>query len=498
MPAARRIAQAYRSPRHQEDLEQVAYLGLTKAAERFEPARGVQFLSYATPTIHGELKRYLRDHGWDVHVPRPLQERALRARQARDALAVELGRPPSTGEIAERLGEEPERVDEALLVMTARSAHSLEALSEHAERAPSVASQAVRPSGAEADGFERVLEREALRSALATLSEDERYTIGLRYLEELTQDEIANRTGVSQMTVSRRLSRALARARRYGENGHAASPRLPEREPGDAPADRSLIVPVLDRDPDLGAALSPEEFERARRVAVAAALIRPIGSWPIETRHLRGDGLGLLLLAGLLVRKLTVQGQTCAEVLGPGDVVPPGRLTDPASSLGMEVSWEVVDGLQVAVLDNDFGRRVARWPAITAAVAERTATRAHWLSFQLSVCRLRRVDERVLLLLWHFANRWGRVTARGFEVHMPLTHGQLALMVGARRPPVTTAIRLLTDAGLIDRPAPGRWLLLGTPPAEFRLGCTRDRGDAPSHGRCAGHEELPAERRLAG
>jgi RNA polymerase sigma-70 factor (sigma-B/F/G subfamily) len=481
MPAARRIAQAYRSPRHQEDLEQVAYLGLAKAAERFEPARGVQFLSYATPTIHGEIKRYLRDHGWDVHVPRPLQERARRARQARDALTAELGRAPRINEIAERLGEEADSVREALQVMTARSAHSLESLSEHAEgTAPP---RALAMKAAESDGFESVLERAALRSALATLPEDERYTIGLRYIEELTQDEIASRTGVSQMTVSRRLNRALDRVRRYGENKHVPKPHAPAHASNGRPVERSLIVPVLDRDPDLGAALSAEEYERARRLAAAAALTYPTGRWSVESGDWGADGFGLLLLAGLLVRKVTVQGQTCAEVLGPGDIVQPGQVALPGSSLAAEVSWEVVDALQLAVLDGGFVSRVARWPAIAVAVAKRVAMRTHWLSFQLSICRLRRIDERLLLLLWHFANRWGRVTARGVQVRLPLTHGLLALMIGARRPPVTTAIRLLTDAGSIDRPAPAEWLLLGSPPAELGLASTAElEADAHSPG----------------
>jgi hypothetical protein len=228
-------------------------------------------------------------------------------------------------------------------------------------------------------------------------------------------------------------------------------------------------VSVLDRDPDLGEDLGPEEFALARHQAVARVLRYPKGRWSAgQSAFDRAGALGLLVTEGLLVRKVTVGDRTCAELLGPGDVTQPWLRSGPDSSVGTEVNWQVAQPLTVALLDRGFAGRVARWPELPAAVARRLMLRVHWLSFHLAVCHMRRVDDRLLMVLWHFADRWGRVTPSGVHIDIALTHRLLALVVGARRPSVTASVRELIQSGRIEPQSGSRWVLHGDPPAELR------------------------------
>ena len=218
MPFARRIAREYSTPRHREDVEQVAYLALVKAMDRFDPAHGNSFVTYAAPTIAGEIKNYFRDHSWDVHVPRRLQDRALQARRVCNELTGELGRPPGVDEIAARLDADAKSVSEALRAAEARDTKSLDRTVDRGDSEGSAIAD-VATRGIEDQGFARVVDRAALRDALGRLSEQERQVLGLRFLYELSQSEIAARIGVSQMQVSRLLRRATERI-----GGSAAGP----------------------------------------------------------------------------------------------------------------------------------------------------------------------------------------------------------------------------------------------------------------------------------
>lgn len=232
---------------------------------------------------------------------------------------------------------------------------------------------------------------------------------------------------------------------------------------------RILAVRLLERDPDLGGRLSPAAFQTARDEVLARVVRFPRGPWTVRPDDFDGaENLGLLLIEGMLVRNVTVGRRTCAELLGPGDVTQPWLLAGPDASIGTEVDWRIAQPLRMAVLDRGFIVRAARWPAISAAVARRVMLRVHWLSFHLAVCHLRRVDDRILLVLWHFADRWGRVTPRGVEIDLPLTHSLLAAVAGAHRPSVTVAVRSLTEAGLIEPRPRSRWLLHGEPPEELQ------------------------------
>lgn len=209
MPLARWVARRYGSGDMAEDVRQVAYLGLVKAVDRFDPDRGTSFTSFGIPTIAGEVRRHFRDCGWDVHVPRGLQERVERVRRTRDALTGELGRLPSVAELATELGIAPEAVLEAIGATKAFDAASLDSPFESS--APGMPeSTEPQPLLGDLDaGFERVLERDFVRVALATLSERKRQMIALRFFAEQTQPQIAARYGVSAMQVCRLLREAL-------------------------------------------------------------------------------------------------------------------------------------------------------------------------------------------------------------------------------------------------------------------------------------------------
>lgn len=247
-------------------------------------------------------------------------------------------------------------------------------------------------------------------------------------------------------------------------------------------SERRTLVAVLDSDPDLAEDLDSEQLRIARQHALAELVSVPAGRWLIAPDDIDGvANLGLLLVDGLLAREVTVGDYTCAELLGPGDVLQPWLRIGPDNSVASEVDWEVVEPAEVAVLGRRFLKRIAPWPEISAAIARRLMQRSHWLAFHLAVCGLRRIDDRLLIVLWHFADRWGTVTPEGVRINVRLTHDVLAAVIGARRPSVTTALRRLIEGDRI-RPRPrSRWLLLGPPPLELQE--VHNRSRRPAKGR---------------
>ena len=189
-----------------DDLVQVGYLGLLKAIDRFDPERGLEFTTYATPTILGEIKRHFRDKGWSVRVPRRLQELSAKVNQATDALTTELQRSPKIEEIAEYLDASVDEVLEAMESSSAYSSVPLEgAGGGEGEDAPSVIDRYATEDTALTFTDDRLV----IEDALKTFSPRERAVIELRFLEGMTQIEIAERLGISQVQVSRLLRRTL-------------------------------------------------------------------------------------------------------------------------------------------------------------------------------------------------------------------------------------------------------------------------------------------------
>ncbi len=209
-PLARSLARRYaRSSVPQEDLVQIAYLGLVKAIDRFDPDRGGTLQAFAVPTVLGELRRYFRDSGWGAHVPRGAKEMALKVREARDRLTNETGQAPTANRLAEFMEVDLEEVIEGLQALRAYETAPLEATTDADDDSGAI----VSVLGTEEHGYKQVEDRVLLESALSTLSDRKRHILKMRFNEELTQSQIAERIGCSQMQVSRVLSAALCELR---------------------------------------------------------------------------------------------------------------------------------------------------------------------------------------------------------------------------------------------------------------------------------------------
>jgi RNA polymerase sigma-B factor len=211
LPFAEALARRYRTAREpHEDLEQVAGMGLVKAVDRFDPARGVPFKGFAAPTILGELKRHFRDRVWTVRVPRSIQEGIADVDAATADLIAELQRTPSVREIAARLGRDETDVLEILEANQKRRPSSIDRTlrSDDEDSAP-----VADLIGAEDQGFELVEGRLAIEQEMPVLDDRERRVIALRFGGDMTQSQIAAEIGCSQMQVSRILRRALDKLR---------------------------------------------------------------------------------------------------------------------------------------------------------------------------------------------------------------------------------------------------------------------------------------------
>lgn len=225
-------------------------------------------------------------------------------------------------------------------------------------------------------------------------------------------------------------------------------------------------VRVLDEDLELAAAVPQDSFREARIAAVAPLLEVPKGSWtPPSTPRDGGKDFGLLILRGLLLRDIELAGRSFVELRGPEDLLRPWDDASEISSLHARITWTAREPTRLAWLDADFATSVSPWAEITSALLARATRRARLLSFRLAIVELRHVDLRVLLLLWHLADRWGQVSGEGIRLNLQLTHDLIARMVGAHRTSVTVALQKLADEGRIAR-AGRTWVLLGPPPEE--------------------------------
>ena len=210
MPFARRLAGRYADVNEPyDDLIQVASLGLLNAIDRFDPTKGIPFIGFASPTILGELKRHFRDKVWTVRVPRGIHDLLARVERASADLSLDLQRSPTVPEIAARLGVEVGEILEALEAKERRRTLSL-------DRPPTQGDEeegAAEWLGDEDQGYASVEDRLAMEAALPELSGRAREALKLRFIDDLTQSEIAARLGISQMQVSRILRRTLAAIR---------------------------------------------------------------------------------------------------------------------------------------------------------------------------------------------------------------------------------------------------------------------------------------------
>lgn len=229
------------------------------------------------------------------------------------------------------------------------------------------------------------------------------------------------------------------------------------------------VISLVDADPDLADLLGEGEAERARREALTRVQRLSPGAWDAAAAQEPAEHhRGFLIVDGLLSRTVEVMGRRCVELVGHGDVMRPWQWDDTGSHVRAEVGWTVLEPARLAVLDHGLVLRMVPWPQLGLELFNRGTRRAHHLAVALAIAHHQRVDDRLLLTLWHLAERWGRVHPDGIVVPLPLGHQRLADLIGAQRQSVTTALGGLTRDGTISRREHGDWVLHGEPPAELR------------------------------
>ena len=248
---------------------------------------------------------------------------------------------------------------------------------------------------------------------------------------------------------------------------HDARTRRPRGYDGHVAAN---VTNVLLEDPDLAGNLTGERLRRAQRDLIAATIVAREGQWDpeAEAEGARG-GVGLLLLDGMIVRRVGRTGRHGAELLGPGDLMRPWEHDGEDVTLPFDSTFQVVEEARLAVLDLRFATRAAPYPEVTAALVGRAMQRSRTLAVNMAIAHYPRIDQRLLMLLWHMADRWGRVTRDGIRIPLRVTHQTLGDLVAARRPSVTSALRQLADEGRVSR-SDDAWVLHGDPPVELYAG----------------------------
>jgi CRP/FNR family transcriptional regulator, cyclic AMP receptor protein len=223
---------------------------------------------------------------------------------------------------------------------------------------------------------------------------------------------------------------------------------------------------VLREDAELGEAVSAEHREQAIAECLAETVGLARGRWRAGGEPTLRDGIGLLVLDGLLLRRVGIDGRFGAELLGDGDLLRPWQGDDPASILSHTTGWRVLEATRLALLDGPAAQRMAAYPALTGKLVGRALERSRNLAVNMAIVQQARVTTRLHMLLWHMANRWGRVRSEGVIVPLHLTHSVLGDLVAARRPTVTSALSELARKELVRTSGRG-WLLFGDPPGEL-------------------------------
>jgi CRP/FNR family transcriptional regulator, cyclic AMP receptor protein len=223
---------------------------------------------------------------------------------------------------------------------------------------------------------------------------------------------------------------------------------------------------VLAEDPDLSEAIPASQRDRATRECLAQLLVVPVGRWRASQEVTERDGIGLLVLHGLLIRRVGVDGRFGAELLGIGDLLRPWQGEDHPPMLPISTGWRVIEPARIAVLDPPFARHIGRYPQLGDRLVGRAVQRSRNLAVNMAIVHHARVDVRLHMLFWHLAARWGRVRSDGVHLRLRLTHSVLSDLTAARRPTVTSALSELAKSGLVRAEADG-WLLASKPPGEL-------------------------------
>jgi CRP-like cAMP-binding protein len=239
---------------------------------------------------------------------------------------------------------------------------------------------------------------------------------------------------------------------------HASGPGLLSRH-------ASETAVVLQHDRELGEAVPADARGAAERSSVARVVRVAHGEWDArgQAEASRG-GHGLLVLSGLLVRRVGLNDRIAAELLGPGDLLRPLEHDGEEATLPFEAAWRVLDPLRLAVLDGRWAARTAPFPQVGIALTARAMVRSRRLANMFVIASYPHLEDRLGLLMWELADRYGTVRPDGVHVPIPMTHGVLSELAVARRPSVSAALSRLAGAGAVER-LPDGWLLHGDPPA---------------------------------
>jgi CRP/FNR family transcriptional regulator, cyclic AMP receptor protein len=223
---------------------------------------------------------------------------------------------------------------------------------------------------------------------------------------------------------------------------------------------------VLEVDPELARRIPPSRVYEARRRLVAPLQTLSPGFCDVpddnEPMH-----LGYLVIEGLLARDVVLAGHVSTELLGEGDLVQSWAASSDETLIHYRVYWHVLSRVKLAILDGEFARTLVHWPQVLAVILERANRRALHMSIHQALLQLSPVETRLLVLFWHLAGRWGRVTPKGVLLPLALTHQVMGQLVGCQRASVTTALKSVSASGLVERLADGGWLLHGEPPDEL-------------------------------
>jgi len=229
----------------------------------------------------------------------------------------------------------------------------------------------------------------------------------------------------------------------------------------------AAVVRILEVDPALADGLDEQTRALAAEHALARVETIAPGLWrsSLASQADHRD-FGLLVLEGVIGRRVELDGGRSAfiELIGEGDLISPWRRDTRHVSLRSQEQLKVLTKTSVALLDRRFALSIARWPEITAHLIDRAIQRNRSLAFHAAASHLTRVELRLMVTLWHVADRWGRVTPEGVVIPLRLTNEILASIVGARRPSVSTAMNILARRSVLSRRADGSWILYGDPP----------------------------------
>jgi CRP/FNR family transcriptional regulator, cyclic AMP receptor protein len=221
---------------------------------------------------------------------------------------------------------------------------------------------------------------------------------------------------------------------------------------------------LLDEDPDLGDGLDPARRAAARSELIADVIDRDPGVLePHPGLEDSSGALGLLVLDGLVTRRTSVAGRRGTELLGVGDLLRPWQDDGHHDVAPFDAVYQLLGPARLAVLDRRAATRIGRWPEVMCSLFQRTMSRSRTAVGHLVLAQMPRVDERLHVLFWHLADRWGRVTSEGVVLPLKLSHELLGALIGAQRPTVTLALGALAERGAVIRRPDRTWLLLERP-----------------------------------